>query len=38
MRALIISNIPEEKRYFEDWVCDDGMGMGPYRMGITKNT
>ena len=35
MRELIVRNIPEEKRYFEDWVCDDGMGMGPYRIACS---
>ena len=32
---LILANIPEEKQYFEDWVCDDGMGMGPYRIACS---
>ena len=32
MRELIVNNISEEKQYFEDWVCDDGLGMGPYRI------
>jgi N-methylhydantoinase B len=35
MAALIASAIPEEKRTFEDYVCDDGMGMGPYRLACT---
>jgi N-methylhydantoinase B len=29
---LIRENIPEEKQYFEDYLCDDGRGMGPYKM------
>lgn len=32
MRQLIIQNIPEEKVYFEDFICDDGIGMGPYKL------
>ena len=32
MGALIKNTVPEEKQYFEDYICDDGMGMGPYRM------
>ena len=23
--------IPEQKQYFEDYLCDDGRGMGPYK-------
>lgn len=29
---LIRDTIPEEKVYFEDYVCDDGNGMGPYKI------
>ncbi len=29
---LIRDNIPEEKQYFEDYLCDDGCGMGPYKL------
>ncbi len=32
IRKLIIENIPEEKQYFEDYICDDGRGMGPYKL------
>lgn len=32
MRTLIQNTVPEEKQYFEDYICDDGMGMGPYRI------
>ncbi len=32
MRELIRTIIPEEKRTFEDYVCDDGLGMGPYKL------
>jgi len=35
MAQLISNAIPEEKRYFEDYVCDDGMGMGPYKLACT---
>jgi N-methylhydantoinase B len=24
--------VPEKKQYFEDYICDDGLGMGPYRI------
>lgn len=32
MRELIRKTVSEEKRYFEDYICDDGMGMGPYKI------
>ena len=32
IRTLIRDTIPEEKIYFEDYVCDDGIGMGPYKI------
>lgn len=35
MSALILQNIPEEPQYFEDWVDDDGLGNGPYKMKLT---
>ncbi|MEM7540851.1 MAG: hydantoinase B/oxoprolinase family protein [Pseudomonadota bacterium] len=35
MAALIQAAIPTEKRYFEDFLCDDGMGMGPYKIACT---
>ncbi|TDI65648.1 MAG: hydantoinase B/oxoprolinase family protein [Alphaproteobacteria bacterium] len=35
MAHLILTTIPEEKRYFEDYVCDDGMGMGPYKIACS---
>ena len=35
MAHLINNAIPEEKRYFEDYICDDGMGMGPYKLACT---
>ncbi len=35
MRQLITNTVPEEKQFFEDYVCDDGMGMGPYKIACT---
>ncbi len=35
MAHLIENAIPTEKRYFEDYICDDGMGMGPYKLACT---
>jgi N-methylhydantoinase B len=35
MSQLILQNIPEEPQYFEDWVDDDGLGHGPYKMKLT---
>ena len=35
MGHLIMNTVPEEKQYFEDYVCDDGMGMGPYKIACT---
>jgi N-methylhydantoinase B len=32
MRELIRRTVPESKQYFEDYVCDDGIGMGPYKI------
>jgi len=32
MGAIINNFIPEEPRIFEDYICDDGMGMGPYKI------
>jgi len=32
MKHIIEMFIPEEPRDFEDYLCDDGMGMGPYRI------
>ncbi len=32
MKHVIENFIPEEPREFEDYLCDDGMGMGPYRI------
>jgi len=32
MKAIIEMFIPEEPRVFEDYLCDDGMGMGPYKI------
>jgi N-methylhydantoinase B len=32
MKFIIQNFIPEEPRTFEDYICDDGMGMGPYKI------
>jgi len=32
MKHIIGMFIPEEPREFEDYLCDDGMGMGPYKI------
>ena len=32
MRELIRRNVPEKRQYFEDYVCDDGVNMGPYKI------
>ena len=35
MRKLILMAIPEEPQSFEDWIDDDGLGNGPYKMKLT---
>ena len=35
MRELIVRNVPTTKASFEDYICDDGLGMGPYRIACT---
>ena len=35
MLQLIRTTATEEKLYFEDYVCDDGIGMGPYKIACT---
>ena len=35
MRKLILAAIPEEPQTFEDYVDDDGLGNGPYKMQLT---
>ena len=32
MAKLIKDTVPEKKQHFEDYICDDGLGMGPYRI------
>ncbi len=32
MQQLIQMIVPEEKQYFEDYLCDDGTGYGPYKL------
>ncbi|KAL8904226.1 MAG: hypothetical protein Q9207_003414 [Kuettlingeria erythrocarpa] len=33
--ASIIGSMPEEPAYFEDWIDDDGQGVGPWKIGCT---
>jgi len=35
MKQIIEMLVPEEPRSFEDYVCDDGVGMGPYKIKCT---
>ncbi len=35
MKQLIIRNLPEEPQSFEDYVDDDGLGNGPFKMKLT---
>ena len=35
MGAIIKMFVPEKKAYFEDYICDDGVGMGPYKIACT---
>ncbi len=35
MRALIVKNLPEEPQSFEDYVDDDGLGNGPFKLKLT---
>ena len=35
MRTLIQLAIPEEPQSFEDWIDDDGLGNGPFKMKLT---
>ncbi|MBP7338117.1 hydantoinase B/oxoprolinase family protein [Niveispirillum sp.] len=37
MKQLIASSISEEKVSFEDYICDDGMGYGPYKIRCTMH-
>ena len=32
MGKLIKNTVPEKKQFFEDYICDDGLGMGPYKI------
>lgn len=32
MKSIIEMVVPEEPRIFEDYVCDDGVGKGPYKI------
>jgi N-methylhydantoinase B len=35
MRQLIVKNLPEEPKSFEDYIDDDGRGNGPFKMKLT---
>ena len=35
MGQLILNTVPEKKQNFEDFICDDGMGMGPYKIACS---
>jgi N-methylhydantoinase B len=35
MKQIIAMLVPEEPRTFEDYLCDDGVGMGPYKIKCT---
>ena len=35
MSAIIKMVVPEKKAYFEDYIDDDGMGMGPYKVACS---
>ena len=35
MRSIINIVVPEEPQYFEDFICDDGVGKGPYKIACT---
>lgn len=35
MKQIIEMLVPEEPRSFEDYLCDDGVGMGPYKIKCT---
>ena len=32
MSTLINMTVPTDKQFFEDYICDDGLGMGPYKI------
>ena len=35
MAKLIVAAIPEDPQSFEDWIDDDGLGNGPFKMKLT---
>ncbi|MDG1233254.1 MAG: hydantoinase B/oxoprolinase family protein, partial [Pseudomonadales bacterium] len=35
MRSIINMIVPEKPQYFEDFICDDGVGKGPYKIACT---
>jgi N-methylhydantoinase B len=38
MSESIRRTVPESKQYFEDYVCDDGLGMGSYKIACSSTT
>ena len=37
MKQLIATAVPDDKLYFEDYICDDAMGSGPYKLACTMH-
>ena len=37
MKALIEQSVGTDKVYFEDYVCDDGVGYGPYKIACSMH-
>ena len=37
VRQIIETAIPEEPAYFEDWIDDDGQGVGPWKIACTMS-
>ena len=35
--AIISRSIPDEPTYFEDWIDDDGQGVGPWKIACTMS-
>ena len=33
--ASIINTMPDDPAYFEDWIDDDGQGVGPWKIACT---
>ena len=37
VKSILESAIPEEPAYFEDWIDDDGQGVGPWKIACTMS-